>query len=48
MQWVANEYEASIVENRKVLVRKARLAGAEALCFFVEGLCLSTAVVFLL
>lgn len=48
MQWVANEYEASIHANNKVLVRKARLVGAEALCFFIEGLCLSAAVVLLL
>lgn len=42
-QWVANEYEASIVENKKVLVAKARWVGAEALAFYLEGLCLSIA-----
>jgi hypothetical protein len=44
-QWVANEYEASIVENKPVLERKARWVGAEAIAFFVEGLCLALAAV---
>jgi hypothetical protein len=44
-QWVANEYEASIVENRPFLERKARWVGAEAIAFFVEGLCLASAAV---
>jgi len=43
MQWIANEYEASIAENRRVLVQKARWAGAEALAFYAEGLLLSIA-----
>lgn len=44
-QWVANEYEASIAENKGVLERKARWVGAEAIAFFLEGLCLSVAAV---
>ena len=44
-QWVANEYEASIKENRSVLERKSRWVGAEAIAFFLEGLCLSLAAV---
>lgn len=48
MQWVANEYEASSRENRAVLERKARWIGAEAVAFFVEGLCLSIAAIVIL
>ena len=42
-QWVANEYRASIVANKDVLVRKARWVGAEALALYLEGLFLSIA-----
>ena len=42
-QWIANEHEASIAENRRVLVQKARWVGAEALAFYAEGLLLSIA-----
>lgn len=45
-QWVANEYEASIAENKGVLQRKARRVGAEALAFYFEGICLALAVIF--
>lgn len=44
-QWVANEYERSITENKEVLQDKARWIGAEALAFYGEGLCLSLAAV---
>lgn len=46
-QWVANEYERSITENKGVLQEKARWVGAEALAFYAEGLCLSLAAVFM-
>ncbi|MGI8486754.1 MAG: hypothetical protein ACR2OU_21160 [Thermomicrobiales bacterium] len=42
-QWGANEYRASIVTNKDVLVRKARWVGAEALALYLEGLFLSIA-----
>lgn len=44
-QWVANEYERSIAENKSVLQQKARLVGWEALAFYAEGLLLSLAAV---
>jgi hypothetical protein len=46
-QWVANEYERSITENKRVLQQKARLIGWEALAFYAEGPCLSLSAVFM-
>jgi hypothetical protein len=44
---VANEYERSITENKRVLQQKARLIGWEALAFYAEGPCLSLSAVFM-
>ncbi len=41
--WVADEYLASISENRGVLVTKSRWVGALTAMLFAEGLCLAIA-----
>jgi hypothetical protein len=44
-RWVANEYEASIQENTRGLVRKARWVGAATLAAYLEALSLSFAAI---